>query len=359
MSIDQSESTSTEAPVERPAARSVDDFLADLDAVLADSAAPVPTTETVPEDTAAATTPEADQSLKIASDAAAIEPAPAETYTPAAIAPSPDIKPVVETPATPPKPVAPPVFPAPRRPRPVPKNWWDNVYKDDKADQDTFTGNLPEDAPAPTSPTPAEPVEPVKPKVVQVVKKEAPADSGEDDGDDDAEGTPPADAPSKARRAWGRLKQDHEARREAPKDTSGGFLNNPRGRQVIFAATAYGMGWSMGLDDWVSGLLNMSDQYAIPGAGCTACIGIVGLSMRNRFGGLVFASSLALIAVLAMAGPAVFIGGSLALGSQLAYRVVRGFTGEYGQQWPWKAVVWAAHIPAATTTVEFILHGTN
>lgn len=359
MSIEQTETTDGQA-----AARSVDDFLADLDAVLADStAAPGPAADPDPAPDAAATMPDVDLSLEVASeDAAATAPDPAETSAPAVPVPSPDVEPVTKTPA------APPVAPAPRRPEPAPENWWDDVYKHDKADQDTFTGNRPRTAP---QNGPALPPKPPLPPVVTseqnvshgaavlvVEEEDEPSEPGTSKEDDSEEDPTPW-----AQKIWSLVKKDYDSRKpETAQKTNppkNGLLNNPRGRKVFFAGTAYGMGWSLGLDDWMTGLLKVSDQYAIPVMGCVLCAGIVGLSMRNRFGGLVFGSSLALIAVLRMAGPDRFLGGSLILASHIAYRVVRGWTGDYGQQWPWKAIVWAAHIPAATATVAFLLHETN
>ncbi|BFO23026.1 hypothetical protein SHKM778_94140 (plasmid) [Streptomyces sp. KM77-8] len=100
-------------------------------------------------------------------------------------------------------------------------------------------------------------------------------------------------------------------------------------------------------------------QYATPVAGCALGAGVLGLAMRSRLGGVVFVSSLGLITALQMARPAWVVGGGVALGLQIAYRVVRGWVGHYGDKWPWKGVVWAAHVPAATATVAFLLYGTN
>ncbi|MGW1622931.1 hypothetical protein [Streptomyces sp. NPDC002172] len=101
--LDGTAESSDTAPV-----RDVDDFLADLDDVLAEQTAPA-----VP----------------------ASEPAPAE-----APAPAPG-----ELPQT-----------APAAPD---KDWWDPLYRDDRADQDTFTGNLPDNAPPPPPYPPAVPAQ--------------------------------------------------------------------------------------------------------------------------------------------------------------------------------------------------------
>lgn len=119
------------------------------------------------------------------------------------------------------------------------------------------------------------------------------------------------------------------------------------------------MGWGLHLDDWVTGLLAQADQYATPVAGCALGLGVLGLATRSKLGGVVFVSSLVLITALQMARPAWVVGGGISLGLQIAYRMVRGWVGPYGERWPWKGVVWAAHIPAATATVASLLYGTN
>ncbi|MEW2302089.1 hypothetical protein AB0958_19285 [Streptomyces sp. NPDC006655] len=112
---DTAESSDT-APV-----RKVDDFLADLDDVLAEQTAPA-----VP----------------------ASEPAPAEAPAPAE--------------------------PPPTVPTASDKDWWDPLYRDDRADQDTFTGNLPDNAPPPPPHPPAVPAQ-------------AAADDGHDDDPEEGE----------------------------------------------------------------------------------------------------------------------------------------------------------------------------
>ncbi|MDF3303304.1 hypothetical protein P3H78_32810, partial [Streptomyces sp. K1PA1] len=139
----------------------------------------------------------------------------------------------------------------------------------------------------------------------------------------------------------------------------GGLVDNPRGRQVLFAGTAYAVGWGLHLDDWVTNLMAHADQYATPVAGCALGLGVLGLATRSKLGGVLFVSSLGLITALQMARPAWVVGGGVALGLQVAYRMVRGWVGHYGEKWPWKGVVWAAHVPAATATVTVLLFGTN
>ncbi|GAA2720334.1 MULTISPECIES: hypothetical protein [Streptomyces] len=331
------ETESTRGPV-----REVNDFLADLDNVLATSTAPsipAPAAEPDPPPDAAATMPD------VHLDLWPVEPAPA--------------------------PVAAPV------PARSAKDWWTDVYQDDAADQDTFTGNVPARSPAPVvmAPLSKDAAAPAQP----VAAEDSAAD--EDGGDHDETPEP--------KRIWAWWKKDQTVRYEsdepdgeeapAPAATGGrfaaavknagpvitgtanggGLVDNPRGRQVVFAGTAYAAGWGLHLDDWVTGLMAHADQYATPVAGCALGLGALGLATRSKWGGVLFVSSLGLITVLQMARPAWVVGGGVALGLQVAYRTVRGWVGHYGEKWPWKGVIWAAHVPAATATVAFLLFGTN
>ncbi|MFI5864688.1 hypothetical protein [Streptomyces sp. NPDC051546] len=336
--------------------REVDDFLADLDDVLATSTAPpVPAAEPDPAPDAASTMPDVDLDLDVDVDRPP-EPAPEPHTTPPTPAPQP--------------------APAPTAPAPA-KDWWNDVYKDDAADQDTFTGNTPAPAaapPMPQNPPAAAPAQPV------VEKADADHEGG--DGPDEDE----APEPKKTRAWWNRGQVVEEEGDDAgdeqavvPEATGGrftgavksagpviagttqggGLVNNPRGRQVVFAATAYAAGWGLHLDDWVTTLIAHADQYATPVGGCSLGLGLLGLATRSKWGGVIFVSSLALITVLQMARPAWIVGGGVALGFQVAYRMVRGWVGHYGEKWPWKGVVWVAHIPAATSTVAVLLFGTN
>lgn len=268
------------------------------------------------------------------------------------------------------------------------RDWWDPLYRDDTADQDTFTGNVP-----PTATVPAEaPVAGGTPEPGRAADVPGAQDTADkvDDADGDEDGDDAAPAKSKRFRSLLKRGQDNDADNDTDQDdedgdnaaksrkkSSGkkddgakkagaavvsageGVLNNSRGRQVLFAGAAYAMGWSLGLDDWAMGLMEHSAQYATPVAGCALGAGVLGLVTRSKVGGVVFVSSLALIAALEMVDPARIVGGGLALGLQIAYRIVRGWAGRYGEQWPWKGVVWAAHVPAATATVAFLLYGTN
>jgi hypothetical protein len=346
--------TEQETPDTEAGVRDVNDFLADLDDVLATSTAPTipaPATEPDPEPDAAATMPDVDLALDVADPDTDADTAPV-----AAAAPAP-----VEASA--------PAAPA--------KDWWNEVYKADTADLDTFTGNTPAPAPAPPMPKNAPAADPAQP----VVEED---DEEGEDGDDRDE----APEPKKARTRWKRDQAtqgddgDETSTDETPEPAAttggrfaaavkkagpvvagtangGGLINNPRGRQVVFAGTAYAAGWGLHLDDWVTGLLAHADQYATPVAGCALGLGVLGLATRSKLGGVVFVSSLGLITALQMARPAWVVGGGISLGLQIAYRMVRGWVGPYGERWPWKGVVWAAHIPAATATVAFLLYGTN
>ena len=61
-----------------------------------------------------------------------------------------------------------------------------------------------------------------------------------------------------------------------------------------------------------------------------------------------------------MVGPVWVVGGGLVLGLQLALpRWSADGSASTARSWPWKGVVWAAHVPAATATVTFLLYGTH
>ncbi|MCX5207506.1 hypothetical protein OG897_39650 [Streptomyces sp. NBC_00237] len=348
--------TDLETQVSEAGVRDVSDFLADLDDVLATSTAPTipaPATEPDPEPDAAATMPDVALDLDMVGPDADTDKEPVAAE---ALAPAP-----VEAPA-----------PAARPPA-LAKDWWNDVYKDDAADQDTFTGNAPAPAVAPPPPKHAPAAAPAQP----VAEGD---DADDEDGDDEDE------APEPKKTRTGRKKEQDAEDAEAGTDEApepattggrivaavkkagpvvagtangGGLINNPRGRQTVFAGTAYAAGWGLHLDDWVTGLMAHADQYATPVAGCALGLGVLGLATRSKLGGVVFVSSLGLITALQMARPAWVVGGGVALGLQLAYRMVRGWVGHYGDKWPWKGVVWAAHVPAATATVAFLLYGTN
>ncbi|MEU2159059.1 hypothetical protein ABZ532_29310 [Streptomyces sp. NPDC019396] len=349
--------TDSETQVSETGVRDVSDFLADLDDVLATSTAPTipePATEPDPEPDAAATMPDVDLDLDVVDTDTDADTAPAAAAS---------------APAQPPAPVE---APAPAAPA---KDWWNDVYKDDAADQDTFTGNVPAPPTAPPSPKNAPAAAPAQPVVEEDADDEDAEDQqGEPEAkktrtgrkkdqaaqDDDAEEADADDAPAPAT-TGGRFAAAVKNAGPVIAGTTqgGGLINNSRGRQVIFAGTAYAAGWSLHLDDWVTGLMAHADQYATPVAGCALGAGVLALAMRSKLGGVIFVSSLGLITALQMARPAWVVGGGVALGLQIAYRMVRGWVGHYGDKWPWKGVVWAAHVPAATATVAFLLYGTN
>src|SRR5690606_2827725 len=219
--------TDSETQVSEAGVRDVSDFLADLDDVLATSTAPTipaPATEQDPEPDAAATMPDVDLDV-VGPDADA-------DTSPVAVAPVP----------------APVEAPAPTAPA---KDWWNDVYKDDAADQDTFTGNVPAQAAAPSAPkhAPAAPAQPV-------VEEDGDDEDGDDEDGDDQDEAP---EPKKTWRRKGKSSRgddgDEADTDEAPTPdattggrfaaavrdagpviagttSGGGLINNPRGRQV-------------------------------------------------------------------------------------------------------------------------------
>ncbi|OKI50353.1 hypothetical protein [Streptomyces sp. MJM1172] len=306
------------APTEAPPVRDVTDFLADLDAVLADTASP-----------------------------AAAEPV-------AAPEPLPEPEPVhVPAPA-----------PAPAVRSTREREWWENVYNDDRSDLDTHTGNRPH---------PPKPVDP--PSAPETVPGDEANEEAEPDGDaapeGEAEVEPDTEVEEPARKKSKKQRKAEAAEAAAVEEASGTrpwhappgrdeavFLNE-KGRRVIFAATAYGLGWGTGLYHLAIQVMDGATQYATPVAAVSLGLGVLGLASRSKFGGIVFVGSLALITALQMVDPAYIIGGGLAIGLQSLYRCFRRWMGPYAATWPWAAVAWIAHVPAATATVALVLYRTN
>lgn len=296
----------------------VDEFLADLDAVLAAAhtvPAPAAPADAAPD--AAATMPDVDLDLVAPAD-----PEPAE--------PARELE------------------------------WWEKVYDDDQADVDTWRGHAP---PVPADAPPRPDYDP-DPAPVEKVDDDEPGDDADDqDGDDAGAAAPKKPKAKKAKKGKGGGKAGAKKAGKAAAATAAaaadGVFNNPKGRRVLFAGTAYGLGWGLGLDDRAVDLMAHAADYAMPVAGGSLVVGLLGLMTQTKFGGLVFVGSLGLVGALAMVDPARIVGGGLALGLQIAYRAVRGWIGHHGDVWPWKGVVWLAHVPAATATVAFILYGTN
>lgn len=351
MSTDQAETAAPTVDEPPPAEtnpgplRAVDDFLADLNVVLdsaADLAVPAPAAEPGPEPDVAATMPDADPDL-------VVEPQ-------AGTAPAPHPKPATL----------------------LSGDWWGTLYRHGDADLDTFTGNVPTPG---TAPGPDPVTAPPKPThVPHVPGSRATVDPVGSKDNTDGKGA----ATGVAKTARPARKQDRGSAGSgpAPAKASGkgralvraaaaDASDNRRGRQVVFAATAYGMGWSLGLDDAAKGLMAHAAQLVVPLSGCALCAGLVGLAasvlgnpklraiIPTKVGGAVFVGSLALITVLNMVDPPLLVGGCVALGLQVGYRILRRWVGPHGDKWPWKGVLWAVHVPAATATVAFLLYGTN
>lgn len=248
------------------------------------------------------------------------------------------------------------------------KRWWDEVYWDNEADQDTFTGN----APAPVS-APSVPPQPTHaPNIPQDVEKDP------EDVKDVKKGAPKADPPTKT--AAGKKKARTKQLGGLPKNSAssgrGTVSERPtgyedfgsvkqtgpltrRGRRVFFAGTAAGIGYGLQLDHVPKFLMAHADQYATPVTAALLGASILCLSTRTRAGGVLFVSSLLGIAVLQMFDPAYVVGGGLAASFQAAYLLAKNWAGKYGGIWPWKGVLWLIHVPAATASLVVIQYGTN
>ncbi|MEH0417840.1 hypothetical protein [Streptomyces sp. B21-083] len=193
-------------------ARGVDDFLADLDDVLATSTPPIPA------------------------------PTPTPEPEPTAVAPTPDTAP------------APARVPDPS-PGPPEKDWWSDVYKHDKADQDTFTGNTPAPVPAALPATVDDPA-PVE------VDEEPDEDAPEEPATEPAKAakekpSKPRQRPEKRRR---KAKPGKPAAARTAWDTDSqsprqslieAWARTPyRLKWLAYHATAAYLGWSAGLVDY-------------------------------------------------------------------------------------------------------------
>jgi len=153
-------------------------------------------------------------------------------------------------PAVPPKPTAavPAAPPSPRRPE---KDWWDAVYRDDQADQDTFTGN-----------TPAEPAGPQPEDVPDE------ADAGEPEADADPEEQPEPNAWQRHRKTRLQKPREEQSSRPAPGAARTAWDTRPpaprqslteawdrvpyRLKWLGYHSSAAYLGWSVGLVDWAT-----------------------------------------------------------------------------------------------------------
>ncbi|OEJ20893.1 DNA-directed RNA polymerase I subunit RPA34 [Streptomyces subrutilus] len=317
------EQSEAEAPAaaEPPPVRDVTDFLADLDAVLADAT---------------------------------------DTATPAAAEPVADPEPLPE-----PEPVhVPAPAPAPAVTRTREKEWWENVYNDDRSDLDTHTGNR-LNPPKPVEPPSAPETVPVDDPNEEAEPEDEVDPEGEAEPDTEVEVEEPARKKSKKQRkaeaAEAAAVEETSATRpwHAPPRRDEAVFLNEKGRRVIFAGTAYGLGWGTGLYHLAIQVMDGATQYATPVAAVSLGLGVLGLASRSKFGGIVFVGSLGLITALQMVDPAYIIGGGLAIGLQSLYRCFRRWMGPHAATWPWAAVAWIAHVPAATATVALVLYRTN
>lgn len=216
--------------------------------------------------------------------------------------------------AVPPKPTA----PAPAAPSPTgaPKrDWWDAVYKDDRADQDTFTGNTP-------TPPPGEPPPDAVPDRDQDDTNE---NTPEPDADDEPEQRPEPKKKQAGRnprpKNSGREKPEPGAPRAgvdsrpvSPRQSLADAWGNipPRLKWLAYHASAAYLGWSTGLVGW--------STYV------TAWIAHTGF-----------------------AGPQAVFWYVAAAGTVLVYRRSRNW---------WTPVAWLAAVPVSSTVVGVLLYGT-
>ncbi len=213
-------------------------------------------------------------------------------------------------PAVPPKPVAAVPAAPPSSPRMPEKDWWDAVYKDDQADQDTFTGNTPvqpaepqsEDAPAEADAASepegaADPEEQPEPNKWQRSRKARPQKPGLEQ--------PIKPTPGAARTAW-------DTRPPAPRQSLADAWDRVpyRLKWLGYHSTAAYLGWSVGLVDWAT---HVTDWIATSDP---------------------------------TSGQAVFWYATAA-GTALIYRRTRSW---------WRPVAWLAAVPVTSTIVGVLLY---
>ncbi|MFJ4960261.1 hypothetical protein [Streptomyces sp. NPDC088739] len=324
-----------------PLARDIDDVLATIDDVLAVATVPLPAVAPEPAPLPEAV-PVVDQAPVVESapveSPQVIEPPTAPTYRPTALVPTP-----AEAPND---------------------GWWDNVYDDDKADLDTFTGTprvpLAKD-PAPSVPVvPALPATPPATPTLVEDSKDPIAEDGEpeaEDGEPEAEDGEEAADVSPTR--FTRVRRIVFAPRIGKGDD--GPALTYRGRRALFAATAAGAGWTLGLYDGATAALDQVVQHTGVASAVIFGGGVIALVSRTKAGCALCAAAIGLATAINTfpGAPAYLIGGAVAVALQGAYRAFRHWTGQYGTEWYWRAVAWLVHVPAATTTLAVVSYGAH
>lgn len=337
-----------------PTPASVDDFLAQIDDVLADNGLPGP------------------------APAAPVVPAPAapiDTLAPAPVLPAPDVD-VEHAPA--PEPV-----PLHARPREV--AWWEGVYDDQRADLDTFTGSTPEERAAALTIRAAQPPPPLPvapPVALPVAPVAQPADDDQDDvDDDDQDDAVEADEEEDAaagRKRWPWSKAEPavpEAVAVAPavvvpagaqppaatkKKEKGGPFLTPIGRVIVYLGSAALVGKGLGLFDALSHAAQVAPDFVAPVCGVALSAGLGAIWLRVPHFGAIFVGSLGVVAAAALVDP----GWSLVIAAPallwIADTAYVRWLHKGGAPHPiWRYVTWASRIPFGTSLAVLLWHGTH
>ncbi|MFJ2218261.1 hypothetical protein ACIQVO_38700 [Streptomyces sp. NPDC101062] len=315
----------------------VDVLLAAIDEVLADAETARPTVEPAP------------------------APAPSKNPTPGQSRAAEPSAPLAKTvgPVTDrfdvPRPAAPELRPAPDHGQ---DDWWDRVYKDQNADLDTNTGNLPGHRPLSDS-------APVSAQTTEV-DGGAPATAADLDkhqelgAAEQGPAIPPDGAEQeRAATAWARIAellfvQKTSSESGAPKDP------NHRLRQLAYNGSAAGVGWGLGLVSLFEHVVDGVTAYAVPITGMALAAGVTLVALRIKGSGFVLIGALGLTTLFQLATPDWVVGFGIPLvvwpiDARLRIWLQRADPTAKA----WKAVAWVLRIPLATAAIALILHGTN
>lgn len=319
----------------------VDVLLASIDEVLADAESARPTADPVP--AAAVSTP--------AQDPTPDQPRTVEASTP----PVKTAEPVTDR-SDVPRPAAPEPRTAPDRSRQ--DDWWDNVYKDQNADLDTNTGNLPSRRP-PAGKAPAAAQAPgvdsgTPAAVADLDKHQEPVPSTEQEP-----AIPPDDAEESTASTWARITELLFVQ-TASAESGGPKGPNHRLRKLAYNGTAAGAGWGFGLVSLFEYVVDGATAYAVPVTAVALAAGVTSIALRIKGGGFVLIGALGLTTLFQMVTPGWVVGAGIPLvlwpiDARLRIWLQRADPTSKA----WKAVAWVLRIPLATAAIALLLHGTN
>lgn len=236
-------------------------------------------------------------------------------------------------------------------------DWWQVVYADQDADQDTFTGNVPAAAPVPAPPNvPASDedddlydgdflrkqpplVVPAPPNYPPYMPPAPPAVVVDEQDDQDGE-------PGKKGKG-GKAKD------------GGGFLT-PLGVHIVYLGSAAAAGKALTLYDVLAHAAAIAPDHVAPVTAGALIVGIAAPVLRVPRAAMIFFGSLGVVGLTGMVdagwGLALTVPALLwLLDTQYRKWLHRG--GPPHQIW--RYVTWAARIPLATSLAVLIFHATN